>query len=189
MIDKRQQILEATAEMINEYGLQACPMSKISARANCGAGTIYRYFETKQDLVTALFDELINALIAACSTDYDETAPLRQRFEKLWGNYYGYILENPCQRSLMDQLLATPTIDQDYKEESLSRLQNLIGKLLDEGKQQGVFKELPNQILNTVTYGTLSVLARKQQQCPDKFPCGSCSVDEVLGLCWDAIKR
>ncbi len=189
MIDKRQQILEATAEMINEYGLQACPMSKISARAKCGAGTIYRYFETKQDLVAALFDDLIETLTKACAEGYDESAPLRVRFEKIWGNYYCFILNNPCQRGLMDQLLATPSIPQEHKEASLSELQNLIGKLLDEGKQQGIFKELPNPLLNTVTYGTLSLMAKKQQQFPNKFPCGSCSVDDVIGLCWDALKR
>ncbi|WP_221799185.1 TetR/AcrR family transcriptional regulator [Oceanobacter mangrovi] len=189
MIDKRQQILDATADMIVEYGLQACPMSKISARANCGAGTIYRYFETKQDLVFALFIDLFQKLTVACSEGYDETAPLRTRFERLWGNYYRYILANPNQRALMEQLISSPAICQQQKDEAINGMMQQIDHLLEDGKQQGVFKELPNSLLNTVTFGTLSMMAKKQQQFPDTHPCGACTEGEIIGLCWDALKR
>lgn len=189
MIDKREQILKATAEMIVEHGLQACPMSKISALAGCGAGTIYRYFETKQDLVKALFDDLITKLTTACTEGYDASLPLRERFFTLWGNYYRYVLANPCQRALMDQLLASPTICAEHRENSLTVLQQVIGQLLDDGKHQGVFKDLPNELLNTVTYGSLSMMAKKQQQAPEKFSCVSCDEEDILSLCWDAIRR
>jgi len=186
--DKRQKILDATAEMIVEYGLQACPMSKISARAGCGAGTIYRYFETKQDLVVALFEDRIMRITDTCLSGYDHSSPLRQRFFALWGGYYRYICEHPCDRALMEQLLSSPMICCNHRESALARLHEATHQLLDEGKHEGVFKELPNEVLSTVTYGSLSMMARKLDQVPEKFSDEVCT-DTVLSLCWDALRR
>jgi len=186
--DKRQKILDATAEMIVEYGLQACPMSKISARAGCGAGTIYRYFETKQELVVALFEDRISRITDACLKDYSHTNPLRKRFVALWGGYYRYILENPCDRALMEQLLASPMICCNHRDSALARLHETTHQLLEEGKREGVFKELPNEVLSTVTYGSLSMMARKLDQVPEKFS-EEVSTESVLDLCWDALRR
>ena len=188
MTDKRQRILDATAEMIVECGLQACPMSKISARAECGAGTIYRYFETKQDLVIALFEERVERITERCMADYDSNTPLRQRFFVFWGGYYHYIRENPCERALMEQLLASPMICCDHRDSALARLHEATHQLLDEGKREGVFKELPNEIMSTVTYGSLSMMAKKLDQAPEKFSSDVCT-ETVLTLCWDALRR
>jgi TetR/AcrR family transcriptional repressor of multidrug resistance operon len=188
MVDKREQILAATAETIVEHGLQACPMSKISALAGCGAGTIYRYFETKQDLVEALFDDLIERLTNCCMEGYDDSLPLRERFFILWGNYYHFVLANPTQRALMDQLVASPTICAEHREQSLGTLHQVTGQLLDEGKRQGFFKDLPNELLNTVTYGSLSMIAKKQQQAPEKCSAALCRKNDILSMCWDAIR-
>lgn len=187
MIDKRQQILQATADMIAEYGLQACPMSKISARAGCGAGTIYRYFETKEELVKALFEDLIERLTEACLHEYDATQPLRDRFYRLWGNYYHYVMANPGQRALMEQLLASPVICNDQMDCALKTLHLTTHQLLDDGKHQGVFKDLSNEILNTITYGSLIMMSKKLHQSPEKFGT-EVPVEALLGMCWDAIR-
>lgn len=188
MTDKRQKILDATAEMIVECGLQASPMSKISARAGCGAGTIYRYFETKQELVVALFDDRIDRLTHACLDHYNQSNPLRQRFIALWGGYYQYVLENPCDRALMEQLLASPMICCHHRDSALAKLHEATYQILDDGKLEGVFKELPNEVLSTVTYGSLSMMAKKLTQVPEKFSEDVCT-ETVLDLCWDALKR
>lgn len=188
MTDKRQRILDATAEMIVEYGLQACPMSKISAKAECGAGTIYRYFETKQDLVVALFEDRVERVTERCMAGYDQKTPLRQRFFAFWGGYYHYIRENPCERALLEQLLASPMICCEHRDSALACLHEATHQLLDEGKREGVFKELPNEIMSTVTYGSLSMMAKKLDQAPEKFSCDVCT-DTVLTLCWDALRR
>lgn len=188
MTDKRQNILNATAEMIVECGLQACPMSKISARAGCGAGTIYRYFETKQELVVALFEYLSAKIVDSCLKNYNPSEPLRQRFFTIWGGYYRHIRENPNDRALMDQLMASPMICCNHRDSALTELHEATHQLLDDGKREGVFKQVPNEVLATVTYGSLSMMARKLDQVPEKF---TTEVDDetLLDLCWDALRR
>ena len=58
MTNKRAAILEATLALISEHGFHGTAMSMIADRADVGAGTIYRYFESKEDLITQLYLEI-----------------------------------------------------------------------------------------------------------------------------------
>ena len=53
-MEKHQLIIDATCDLIAENGLQATPISSVAKEAGCGAGTIYRYFETKEELIPDL---------------------------------------------------------------------------------------------------------------------------------------
>ena len=55
--DKRDEIMKAAMELIAEHGFRA-PIAEIAEKAGVGAGTIYRYFESKDELITELHREL-----------------------------------------------------------------------------------------------------------------------------------
>jgi AcrR family transcriptional regulator len=46
-IDKRNTLIKATIELVNNNGFHATPMSKIAKKANVSPATIYLYFENK----------------------------------------------------------------------------------------------------------------------------------------------
>ena len=56
--DKREEIMQAALELIAEHGFHGAPMAMIADKAGVGAGTIYRYFESKDVLITELYREL-----------------------------------------------------------------------------------------------------------------------------------
>ena len=62
MPDKRSLILQGTLDLIDERGLQSTPMSAIAKRSGVAMGTIYHHFESKEELVAALYVELIDRL-------------------------------------------------------------------------------------------------------------------------------
>jgi AcrR family transcriptional regulator len=41
----------ATLKLITEHGFHATPVSMIASEAGVGAGTIYRYFESKEAII------------------------------------------------------------------------------------------------------------------------------------------
>ena len=49
-IDKRNALIKATIDLVNNNGFHATPMSKIAKMAKVSPATIYLYFENKQDL-------------------------------------------------------------------------------------------------------------------------------------------
>ena len=56
--DKRSDIMQAALELIAERGFHGAPMAEIAEKAGVAAGTIYRYFENKDVLITELHQEL-----------------------------------------------------------------------------------------------------------------------------------
>ncbi|MDG0812818.1 TetR/AcrR family transcriptional regulator [Cohnella rhizosphaerae] len=54
---KRQDIMDATLDLIHEEGLQSVTFSKIFKKADVGSGTIYNYFSNKEELVNAVYKE------------------------------------------------------------------------------------------------------------------------------------
>ena len=55
--DKREAIMQAALELFVERGFYGTAVPEIADRAGVGAGTIYRYFESKEALVNALYRE------------------------------------------------------------------------------------------------------------------------------------
>ena len=51
--DKRARILEAAMEVCRRSGVHAARMEEVAARAKVSKGTLYRYFESKEDLFLA----------------------------------------------------------------------------------------------------------------------------------------
>ncbi|HEX9157545.1 MAG TPA: helix-turn-helix domain-containing protein, partial [Syntrophales bacterium] len=68
--DKREEIMRAALELIAEHGFHGAPMAMIADRAGVGAGTIYRYFEGKDALITELYRELEGKLLAYLQEGY-----------------------------------------------------------------------------------------------------------------------
>jgi AcrR family transcriptional regulator len=77
--DKRARILAAAQQVFAEQGFDAAPMEEVARRARVGKGTLYNYYQSKEDL-------LIHAVIAsmeevreriATSVDPSQDQPIR----------------------------------------------------------------------------------------------------------------
>lgn len=72
----RQRLLAAARAVFAERGLDA-EMKEIAERAGVGMGTIYRNFATKEDLIGAVFDDVISAVSAVVDVALEEPDALR----------------------------------------------------------------------------------------------------------------
>ena len=59
-------IIAAAREAASEGGMAAVQIAAVAQRAGIAAGTVYRYFPGKTDLVTALLTEISEARSAPC---------------------------------------------------------------------------------------------------------------------------
>lgn len=57
--DKRQSIIDAATQSFSRFGYKATTMEQVAKAANVGKGTIYTFFENKEEL----FDDIISSLI------------------------------------------------------------------------------------------------------------------------------
>ena len=73
--DKREEIMRAALELIAEHGFHGAPMAMIADRAGVGAGTIYRYFESKDVLINEMYRELEGKLLSYLREGYSAATP------------------------------------------------------------------------------------------------------------------
>ncbi|WP_035058188.1 TetR/AcrR family transcriptional regulator, partial [Desulfuromonas sp. TF] len=68
--NKRAEIMDATVSIVAEHGFHGASMEKIADTAVVGAGTIYRYFESKDHLVQQTYRKLERRCLVEVMKDY-----------------------------------------------------------------------------------------------------------------------
>ena len=67
--DKKKAILESTLELIRNNGFQGTPISLIAANAGVASGTIYHYFNSKDEIIVELYHLVRKEMLAAMFDD------------------------------------------------------------------------------------------------------------------------
>ena len=93
--DKREAIVSAALELFVERGFYGTAVPEIAERAAVGAGTIYRYFESKEALVNAIYREQKLRFGQVALDDFPVTAPTREQFRVLWMRMARFAIEHP----------------------------------------------------------------------------------------------
>ena len=98
---KRQEIINAAREVFAQRGFVSATLDEIADRAEYGKGTLYNYFQNKEELFATViadsFDEFVQIAAHACSDDAltlkeSYTALARTLLRHLFGNIGIYCL-------------------------------------------------------------------------------------------------
>jgi AcrR family transcriptional regulator len=185
MSDKRSDILQATLNLISEYGFHDAPMSKIAAQASVGVGTIYRYFDGKEALINELFLEVKRELTDAMLVGYTFEVPLEEQFRTLWLNTFYYCIQHPEEMLFIEQYHKSPFLTPQTEAETMHYLAPIL-QSFGAGIERGDLKPLTFEMLTALTTDVAFALAHahlSSTQVMDED-----SLDLAVGACWDAIK-
>ncbi|MBX3156179.1 MAG: TetR/AcrR family transcriptional regulator [Deltaproteobacteria bacterium] len=92
--DKREAILGAALELFVERGFFGTAVPEIAERAGVGAGTIYRYFESKEALVNVIYREQKLRFANVVLDGFPSTATTREQFRVLWMRMARFATDN-----------------------------------------------------------------------------------------------
>ncbi len=187
--DKRADVMQAALELMAEKGFHGAPMARIANKAGVGAGTIYRYFESKDVLITELHRELEKKIMAVIQEGYPFGRPIRERFLYLLSELLRYLIAHPLHFRYMEQYFNSPYGISLHRDRLLGRSgnQDILMDIFEEGIAQQILKDLPVVVLFALAFGPLIPLVRDNTQ-------GFVILDDTLirkttEACWDAIKR
>jgi AcrR family transcriptional regulator len=113
--NKRNAILDAATRLFAERGLAAAPTSEISRRADIAEGTLFTYFETKDDLINSLYREIKLELADAMMSDFPRKKNVRTRLRHVWDRYVDWGLANPKQRKVLAQLQVSEVLTKESR--------------------------------------------------------------------------
>lgn len=81
--ERRRAILAAAVEVFAEKGFAAARTREIAGAAGLAEGTIYLYFEGKDDLLLTAFREAVSDFVAMAGQQLGSTASFAERLERL----------------------------------------------------------------------------------------------------------
>src|SRR5690606_8551970 len=93
--DKRQAIFESTLELIREHGFHGAPMSLVAKKAGVAAGTIYHYFESKDQLICELYNYNKERVSAVIEEAIQPDLTFQENFFRIWTNLYTFYVKEP----------------------------------------------------------------------------------------------
>ena len=91
---KREQILEGAQRVFFSVGFDAASMSDITREAGVSKGTIYVYFEGKEELFEALMDNERNKMFASLTDVVEHATSLRQALTDYGRLFTGLLLSD-----------------------------------------------------------------------------------------------
>jgi AcrR family transcriptional regulator len=187
--DKYDDIVRASLELIAEQGFHGVPISMIAKKAGVGAGTIYRYFKSKDALITELHQELEDKISAFLRQGYSVEQPLKERFLYLIRKLLRYFIAHPLHFRYMEQYFNSPYGISLHRDRLLGKSGNhyILMDIFVQGIEQKVLKDFPKAALFSLTFGPLIFLMRDHI-------IGFVNLDEALikqttEACWDVIKK
>jgi len=183
--DKRDAILKATLQLVNSNGFHAAPMAKIAAGIGISAGTIYLYFQNKEDLINTLYSELKAKFSTKALQGFSSDIPVKKGFEIIWRNILNYKLCEPEEAAFLEQCDNTPMVTETSREEGLKLVQPLFD-LWERGQQEGIIKPFCRQMLFAFSLFPIIYVANVYNKSGKEL--SSKAIDAAFGASWDAIR-
>lgn len=182
---KIEHIYDATLKLVKTKGLAGITMNEIAASAGLATGTLYIYFNSKEDLINELYSTCKHASEQVCFQGYNEGEPFKNSFKTIWHNLMHFRVNNFSEAVFMDQCCHSPFLTETNKELTNSILQPLY-KLIEQGKHERVIRDLDNFLLITFITGSIHEIVKYTHAHGKKLT--ERMVEDIFEMCWNGIK-
>ena len=187
--EKREAVMQAALELVGEHGFHGSPMALIAERAGVAAGTIYRFFDSKDTLIKEIYASLEGQLLAAVTQGYPTGAPGPRTLPAHRAPARRATSSaRRCSSASWSSSTIRPTAwPAGARRSSARRSRNIIGELFEEAREQQLIKDLPLPILFALTFGPLVDICRDHIL---KFiTLDDALIERTVEACWDAVRR
>jgi len=182
---KIERIHKATLILVSEIGLAGLTMSKIGKKAKLGMGTIYTYFESKEEIINSLYQTLKKKHTEEIYANFDEQQSFLVNFQVIFDVFFTSSFYQETEYFFIEQCRASLflTPDSIALEESVHAKMKA---LLDEGKEKKIIKIIDNDLLiGYLLGGVQGFIAQLKQQNSELT---EAVIIEARTLCLSAIK-
>lgn len=183
--DKRTAILDAALKLIAENGFHGTAVSQIAEDAGVSVGIIYRYFESKDDLIEKVYRIIILRATQAQLSKIDSALSKSTQIRLLLANLLQYFIHHPQEAAFIGQYLRSPYFRQGIADQSRQDVEPII-EYFQRAQDQKIIKQIPYQVIATLTLDMATSLSQKHASgfidLTDKL------VAQIIEASWDAIR-
>ncbi len=158
-VDRRQAILDAALTLFAKRGYHGTSVPSVAELAGVGAGTIYRYFESKEALANVLYQEWKGQLGAYILEGFPRDASFRNQFRTWFERQIDFIQRHPEASAFMELHHHASYLDEASL--ALEELHVAVGtEIIELGQSQEALREGPPILLLALIYGAVVGLVR-----------------------------
>jgi len=165
MTDKTKKRILQVAEMnFFQHGFYRVSMDRLVRDLHTSKSTIYKYFNSKEELVRAVLININNEINSNLETIISDTElSFTEKLGKVT-QFTGNILSRVGQEFLNDLKMYTPDLWDEYQELRQDRLTNLYGKLIENGVSDGILRSDIQPEFMLLVYTKLTEIAVQPEQ-------------------------
>jgi AcrR family transcriptional regulator len=182
---KRESILDAALALFSDRGFHGVAVPEVASRAKVAAGTIYRYFPSKEALVNAVYQREKQALGAALLQDFPVDAPPRAQLSHFIRRAFEYALYNPEGLKFLEL-----HHHKDYLDDASRAIENTMlapaYAFIAKAQAAMVLKPLPAELMVALVWGMFTGIVRAHAE--GRVPLDEPSIAAAEECCWQAIR-
>jgi TetR/AcrR family fatty acid metabolism transcriptional regulator len=140
--DKRDRILKAAVKVFARSGFHATRVSEVAKAAGVADGTIYLYFESKEELLFSLFEDRIDKLLTFMREELPKKADAPARLRAVIDMQLGVLEGERDLAEVITVILRQSTkLMKEYAAPHFNAYLDAIAKIIAEGQSTGAFRQ------------------------------------------------
>jgi len=181
---KRGAILDAALSLFVDRGFDGTAVPEVARAAGVAAGTIYRHFDSKEQLVNVLYRQCKAAMMQRLLAGFPFTAAPREQFHVFWRNLSAFARDEPRAFRFLELHHHAPYLDEASLAMETASLAP-VGEFLARTEAEGITKPMPAAALVSIVWGAFVRLIKSEQE--GHLELTDELLQQVEQACWDAI--
>jgi TetR/AcrR family fatty acid metabolism transcriptional regulator len=160
--EKYYRIIKAATKIFAKKGFYQAKISEIAREAGVADGTIYIYFENKDDILISLFEEQMKGVLDNMMMQISNERDPAKRLQKFALAHLQLIEQNKDMAEIIQvEVRQSSKFMKEYKNEKFLKYLDLIGDIIREGQETGIFrKDVVPGVAKRAFFGALDEMSR-----------------------------
>ena len=160
--DKHRRIIAAAVKVFAKNGFYNSKVSEIARAANVADGTIYLYFQNKDDILIRLFEEEMAAILEKVSREVEQEKDPAAKLRRFAVAHLNLLEDNQELAEIIQvEVRQSSKFMKEYKNVPFYKYLNLISNIVREGQALGVFRtDIEPGVFKRAFFGALDEMSR-----------------------------
>ena len=145
--------------MFAERGFHGTAVPLIAKKARVAAGTVYRYFDSKECIVNTLYQRYKQQLATMVLANISPEMPARVQFHHYWKQMAEFVREQGKAYQFLELHHHAPYLDDESRAVE-GRIQALARMSFEQFREQQLVKDISPEILMAIVHGSFVGLVK-----------------------------
>lgn len=172
-------------ELVVKQGVHATPVSQIAKEAGVAVGTIYHYFNNKEEIIEEIYSMIYQDFGVVLMANVPEEG-VKEQYETMWLNLYNYFSANPLAFEFIEFVGVPPIITEDIRAKNIVHFEHIKAFFL-AGILSKELRDVNLRLMLQMAYG--SVISALRLKYKNELEMNNNQIKDALKMSWDSIKN